>query len=146
MKISSPAFMNGGKMPARFAYNHENYSPPLTFSEIPPNAQSLALIMDDPDAVCGTWVHWVMWNISPQTTGIPEDSVPDKAVEGVTNFRGKGYGGPCPPSGIHRYFFKLYALDTVLNFDDNSTASVLEEKMKDHIIEQAELYGLYSKT
>lgn len=101
--------------------------------------------MDDPDAPRGTWVHWTVWNISPDTKEIPKNSVPAGAVEGATSFDKPGYGGPCPPSGAHRYFFKLYALDTELSLSSSTDKAGLEKTMEGHILDQAELVGLYSR-
>lgn len=142
MKLTSPDFQNNEIIPSKFTCNGENISPELQINDIPKNAKSLALIMDDPDAPAGTWIHWVVWNI-PITNTIKEDS--SLGREGITSFRTKGYGGPCPPSGTHRYFFKLFALDTTLNLLDSTTAKDLENGMKGHIIAKAELIGKYSK-
>lgn len=108
-------------------------------------AQSLVLIMDDPDAPAGTWVHWMVWNIDPKINEITEDNVPQGAIEGVTSFGQTGYGGPCPHSGRHRYFFKLYALDTKINLSLGADKSQLEKAMNGHILAQSELVGLYQR-
>ncbi|MGM0366475.1 MAG: YbhB/YbcL family Raf kinase inhibitor-like protein [Actinomycetota bacterium] len=145
MEIISTAFSHNENIPARYTCDGQDINPPLEFSNIPEGTRSLALIADDPDAPAKTWVHWVVWNISPDATGIPEDSKPGEAVEGITDFKKPGYGGPCPPSGTHRYFFKLFALDTELDLDPSGGAGDLAKAMEGHIIESAELIGLYSR-
>jgi len=145
MKITSSAFKQGGMIPAQYTCDGENENPSLVFSDIPKESQSLALIVDDPDAPAGTWVHWTVWNISPDTAAIGEGEVPAGATEGTTSFGRAGYGGPCPPSGTHRYYFKLYALDTVLELREGSERDVLEKAMGGHVIEEAELMGIYTR-
>jgi len=145
MKIQSPAFEHNGNIPAKYTCDGENINPALTISEIPENAQSVVLIMDDPDALAVAWVHWTVWNINPATTEIAENSVPQGGVEGKTSFGKSGYGGPCPPSGTHRYFFKLYALNSALSLSPDADKSQLEAAMAGHILDQAELIGLYSR-
>lgn len=144
MKITSPVFGDQQKIPGKYTCVGENVNPPLEFSEVPQNAKSLAFIMDDPDAIGTTWVHWVVFNISPTVGGFAENSKPD-GTESVTSFRSPGYGGPCPPEGVHRYFFKLYALDTMLDLKSDASVSTVEDAMTGHIIEHAELVGLFSK-
>jgi Raf kinase inhibitor-like YbhB/YbcL family protein len=146
MKIQSNSFGNSKMMPAKFTCDSENVSPGLTFSGVPAGSKSLVLIVDDPDAPGGTWVHWTVWNIDPSVTEIPEDSVPEESIEGKTDFGKPGYGGPCPPSGTHRYFFKLYALDTVLDLDASATAADIENSVKGHVLENARLIGLYKRS
>jgi len=146
MKIESPAFKNNEMIPSKYTCDGENINPPLKISGIPENALSLALIVDDPDATAKTWVHWTLWNIDSKTVEIPENSVPKGAVQGITDFRVPGYGGPCPPSGAHRYFFKLYALDITLNLESSATVGNIEEAMKGHILGSAELIGLYKRS
>ena len=145
MQIISPAFLNNQNIPSKYTCDGEGINPPLEFKEIPPNAQSLVLIVDDPDAPNGTWVHWTLWNIDSITTSIAENSVPPKAIAGQTSSGQNIYGGPCPPSGTHRYFFKLYALDSKLSVTSFSFKEDLEKAMQGHIISQAELVGLYSR-
>jgi len=145
MKISSPAFGQNGTIPKKYTCDGENVNPPLSISQVPPSTQSLVLIMDDPDAPGRTFVHWTLWNIDPKITEIPENEVPEGARQGLTDFGTSGYGGPCPPSGIHRYFFKLYALDSKLELPSNAKKADLEQAMKGHILAQAELIGLYSR-
>ena len=120
-------------------------NPALLIKNIPPGTKSLALIVDDPDAPGGIWVHWVVWNIPAGTKEIRENSVPTGAQQGTSDFGDSRYRGPCPPSGTHRYFFRLYALDTDLNLNPGTTKAVLENAMKGHIIVQAEMYGTYKK-
>ncbi len=144
MKIESPVFENSRKVPAKYTCDDKNINPPLVISGVPETAKSLALIVDDPDAPAGTWVHWTIWNMDPALTEIAEDSIPE-GIEGVTNFEKPGYGGPCPHSGTHRYFFKLYALDTILSIPETSNKEVLEKAMEGHTLASAELVGLYSR-
>lgn len=143
MKITSSAFNHNEYIPSKYTCDGENVNPPLTFSGVPEKALSLALICDDPDAPGGIWVHWVVWNIPISTKEIAQHSVPGR--QGVTDFGSKGYGGPCPPSGTHRYFFKLYALDTKLNVSEAATKKDVEKTMEGHILAHAELIGLYKR-
>jgi Raf kinase inhibitor-like YbhB/YbcL family protein len=145
LKISSPVFANNGDIPAKYTCAGKDVNPPLLIEEVPAKAKSLALIVDDPDAPRGTWVHWVLWNINPGTGEIREGTVPAGALQGLNDFRVNEYRGPCPPSGTHRYFFKVYALDAALNISRNSTKADLEKAMRGHIIGQAQIIGLYSK-
>lgn len=145
LNVSSPAFASMGQIPAKYTCDGSDVNPPLKWEGVPAQAKSLALIVDDPDAPAGTWVHWVMWNIDTARTEIAENSVPKGAVQGMTDFRKQAYGGPCPPSGSHRYFFKLYALDTVLNIPPRSSKADLEKAMKGHIVANAELVGTYKR-
>ena len=146
MKISSTVFAPNGLIPEKYTCDGSDVNPPLQFEEIPAGAKSLALIVDDPDAPMGTWVHWVVWNIDPKTAEIQENSVPKGSMQGMNDFRKRDYGGPCPPSGTHRYFFKLYALDMTPNIGANSTKAALESSMKGHILAEAELIGLYKRS
>ncbi len=145
MKLTSPAFKNKEKIPARYTCDGQNINPPLEISGVPENTRGLVLINDDPDAPVGDWVHWLVWNLDPATKDIAENSVPAGAIEGTTSFGRPGYGGPCPPSGTHRYFFKLYALDINLNLNQNTNKKQLEIAMKGHIIDQTGLIGLYGR-
>ena len=145
MKLQSSAFEPNQQIPSKYTCDGENVHPPLQISDVPESAKSLALIMDDPDAPMGTWVHWTMWKIDPATSEIREDSVPEGVMQGVTSFGKPGYGGPCPPSGTHRYFFKLYALDSMVNLAPDAEKSVLESTMEGHILDQTELLGLYTR-
>jgi len=142
MEITSPAFKHNEYMPAKYTCEGEDINPPLIISGIPERTKSLALIMDDPDAPIGVWVHWVVFDITP-ITRIEEKSVPGKL--GTTNSGRKDYHGPCPPSGTHRYFFKIYALDTQLNLKEGITKGQLEKAMQGHILDKAELVGLYKR-
>lgn len=142
MKITSPEFQNNQFIPNRFTCEGENINPALIIKDIPEGTKSLALIMDDPDAPMGTWVHWVVFDI-PVTSKIEENSIPGK--QGINSARKKNYHGPCPPSGTHRYFFKIYALDTVLNLKEGINKAQLEKAMQSHILDKAELVGLYKR-
>jgi len=144
LKIESPAFANNEKIPSKYTCDGENINPALNITGVPEDAVSLVLIVDDPDAPGGTWVHWTVFNISPDTTLISENSAPDGAKEGVTDFGTSGYNGPCPPSGTHRYFFKLFALDTTLELDSNATTNDIMKAIENHIIGSAEIIGTYS--
>lgn len=145
MRITSPAFENNQPIPRKYTCDGENINPPLIFADLPEEAKSLVLIVDDPDAPMGTFTHWTVWNIDPGVSFIPENSVPEGAIEGMTDFGKPGYGGPCPPSGTHRYFFKLYALNTVLILEPKAKVNDLMQAIKDYIIAQAELIGTYSR-
>ena len=144
MKITSSAFQQGANIPSKFSCDGADTSPPLQIQEIPPEAKSLVLIVDDPDALSGLFTHWIAWNISPQTSMIAEGSAP-KGTRGTNDFGKSGYGGPCPPSGTHRYFFKIYALDQELNLAAGSKRAQLDSAMKGHVIAQGELMGRYSR-
>lgn len=145
--LESSAFKNGQSIPRKFGYKNENHSPPLKFSGVPENTKSLALIMDDPDAmgaVGKVWVHWVLWNIDPKNTEIKENSIPENSVEGKTDFNEIGYGGPAPPDKEHTYIFKLYALDTTLNLGKDSTKNQVEQAIRSHVIAETKLEGTYA--
>ncbi len=145
--LESKAFDNGEKIPRKYGYKHGNNSPPLKISGIPENTLSLVLIMDDPDAmgvVGKVWVHWVLWNISPNTKEITENFIPEGSVEGKTDFDEIGYGGPAPPDKEHTYIFKLYALDMILDLEKGSTKANVEESMKNHILAKVKLEGKYA--
>jgi Raf kinase inhibitor-like YbhB/YbcL family protein len=145
LKISSAVFENNGNIPQKYTCDGKDVNPPLKIENVPPAAKSLVLIVDDPDAPMGMWVHWVVWNIDPKMGEIKENTVPKGALQGINDFRKHDYGGPCPPSGTHRYFFKLYALDSLLNLSTNSRKTDIEKAMKGHIIAQAEIIGLYKR-
>ena len=121
-------------------------NPELVIEDIPEGTKSMALIVDDPDAPMGTWVHWVVWNIPPDISIIPEDWNAAGCKVGFNSWRKSEYGGPCPPSGIHRYYFKLYALDTILELPDRSGKEELIQAMRGHIIEETILMGTYQKS
>ena len=147
MILTSPAFENGGTIPQKYGYKNNNLSIPLKISEIPEGTKSLALIMDDPDAmgaVGKVWVHWVLWNISPNTKEIIENSIPENSIEGKTDFDEIGYGGPAPPDKEHTYIFKLYALDIFLDLKQGSTKVEVEESMTEHIIAEEKLEGKFA--
>ena len=144
MKITSSAFQEGGNIPSKFTCDGGDTSPPLQIAEIPSGAKSLALIVDDPDAPSALFTHWIIWNISPQTNAIAEGSAP-KGVQGTNDFGKSDYGGPCPPSGTHRYYFKIFALDRELDLPSGTKRSQLDAAMKGHVVAQGELMGRYSK-
>ena len=145
MKLESSAFENNGEIPRKYTCDGEDISPPLAISEVPENARTLVLIVDDPDAPAGDWVHWVVFNIPASTREIAEASAPAGAL-GATDFGRPGWGGPCPPSGTHRYFFKLYALDTELEQESTATKAELETAMAGHILDRAQLMGTYKRS
>lgn len=145
MKIISSAFGNNQNIPFKYTCDGENISPPLEFFDAPAGISSFALIVDDPDAPRATFVHWLVWNIPPATSSISENSVPQGTTQGTTDFGEQKYGGPCPPSGTHRYFFKLYALDVKLDLPSSSRKKDLEAAIQTHIIEKTELIGLYQR-
>jgi Raf kinase inhibitor-like YbhB/YbcL family protein len=145
LTVSSPVFKNNGTIPSKYTCDGANVTPPLFIEHVPTGSKSLALIVEDPDAPAGIWVHWVLWNIHPETKELRENSVPKGAQQGMSDFRKQPYSGPCPPSGTHRYFFKLYALDTILSLSPDATKAILEKAMKGHIIEQAHIVGLYKR-
>jgi len=145
MTLKSPAFGPNEAIPRKYTGDGEDTSPPLSWSGAPAEAKQLALIVDDPDAPAKTWVHWVVWNIRAETKEIPAGSVPPGALQGRNDFGRPGWGGPCPPSGTHRYFFKLYALDALLPLPSGASKAQLEEAMKGHVLEKAELIGLYRR-
>ncbi|PYL81560.1 MAG: YbhB/YbcL family Raf kinase inhibitor-like protein [Verrucomicrobia bacterium] len=126
ISITSPAFQGGGDIPAKFTCNGTNVSPGLQISGVPNEAKSLVLIVDDPDAPRGLFTHWIVWNIDPKTTQVAENSAPAGAVQGTSDFGKRNYGGPCPPSGTHRYFFKIFALDTKLDLKPSARRAELD--------------------
>jgi Raf kinase inhibitor-like YbhB/YbcL family protein len=142
LKISSAAFNDGEMIPSQYTCDGKNINPPLDIKNIPEETKSLAIIMDDPDAPIGTWVHWLVWNI-PVTHHIKENA--EFNYEGLNDFQQHHYGGPCPPSGTHRYFFKLYALDALLDLPPETKKIPLEKAMSEHIIAFGELIGLYKR-
>ncbi|MDQ6971103.1 MAG: YbhB/YbcL family Raf kinase inhibitor-like protein [Mariprofundaceae bacterium] len=152
MEIASAVFENGGAIPSKYTCQGEDVSPPLAFSGIPEAAQSLVLIVDDPDAPDPkapkmTWVHWLLYNLPPDAGGLAEGvrALPQDALEGMNDWHRTGYGGPCPPIGRHRYFFKLYALDSVLPDLSEPTKPELLAAIKGHVIAEARLIGTYKK-
>jgi hypothetical protein len=151
MRITSTAFSANGEIPAAYTCEGRDQAPPLAFADVPAAAKSLALIVDDPDAPDPaapkmTWVHWIVYDIAPSTAGLPEGgALPAGARDGLNDWKRIGYGGPCPPVGRHRYFFKLYALDTSLSFAHPPTKAQLEQAMKGHVLAHAELVGTYAR-
>ena len=150
IRITSTAFSQGEKIPSRYSCDGEDISPPLSWSKGPEGAGSYALIADDPDAPVGTWVHWVIYNIPPSSTSLPENvpktpEGPGGSIQGVNDFKRYGYGGPCPPGGTHRYFFKIYALDTMIEKKAGLSKKKLLKEMEGHILAQGELMGTYSR-
>lgn len=149
-EIKSSAFSASGAIPSKYTCDGSDVSPPLSWKDAPAETKSFALISDDPDAPVGTWVHWVMWNIPAATASLKEGinksaSLSDGTKQGISDFKRPGYGGPCPPSGTHRYFFKLYALDTTLDLPESTTKAQLEKAMKGHILGQTQTIGTYSR-
>ena len=142
MKLSSPQFTNNAMMPKKFTCEGDEVNPELILEDIPSNAKSLALIVDDPDAPRGIWVYWVVFNI-PVIERIEENSIP--GTQGSNDSGKNGYHGPCPPSGTHRYFFKIYALDKKLDLNPGAGKAELEKAMQGHILDKAELVGLYKR-
>jgi len=145
--LESPAFKDGGEIPKKYGYKKDNVSPPLEIRDVPSDAKSLVLIMDDPDAMGAVgkmWVHWVVWNINPKTSDITESSIPKDAVEGTTDFGEIGYGGPAPPDKRHAYVFKMYALNSKLSLQKGSNKKQVEDAMRDHILAQTSLLGTFA--
>ena len=140
--ITSPAFENNRLIPVKYTCDGDDVNPPLNIEGLPEETKSLVLIVDDPDAPMGTWDHWIVWNIPP-IRKIEENSIP--GTEGINDFHKHSYGGPCPPSGTHRYFFKVYALNTELDSDPNSRKKDIERAMEGHVLAKGELVGLYSR-
>jgi Raf kinase inhibitor-like YbhB/YbcL family protein len=145
MNLSSPDFSEGGNIPERFTCEGKDMSPTLKIDGVPKEAKSLVLIVDDPDAPGGNFTHWLMWNVVPDLTEIVANRVPSHAVQGVNDFGKSKYSGPCPPPGIHRYYFKLYALDTTLALPPTSKRKALDSAIKGHIIAEATLMGRYAR-
>jgi len=150
IKVKSTAFEEGGMIPKRYTCDGMDISPPLAWTSIPEGTKSIALICDDPDAPMGTWVHWVLFNLPPDTKQLSENVPPQKklgngALHGINDFRKIGYGGPCPPSGTHRYYFKVYALNTEINLKAGITKTKLQKAMKKHILAEGQLMGKYSR-
>ncbi len=149
-ELTSSAFAHGESIPMRYSCDGEDISPPLTWGDPPAGTQSFALIMDDPDAPMGTWVHWVVYNLPAATRGLPENvptdaQLPDGSLQGTNSWGRIGYGGPCPPSGTHRYFFKLYALDTTINLPAGAEKKALLQAMQGHVLAEAELMGTFQR-
>ena len=149
-KIKSPAFSHGKMIPAKYTCDGRDISPEIVFEGVPENTKSIALIADDPDAPMGTWVHWVVYNIPPDSNklreGLPKEMKVGGMCQGINDFGKYGYGGPCPPGGVHRYFFKAYALDTIVPCEKGMTKKKLLELIKGHIIASDTLMGKYKRT
>ena len=150
ISVSSSAFQEGGMIPSKYTCDGQDISPPLSWEGTPEATKSIALISDDPDAPMGTWVHWVMWNIPPNVHELTENvssnpELPDGSRQGITDFGRSGYGGPCPPGGTHRYYFKVYALDTVLELSNRTKKTDLLKAMKGHILAEGQLMGKYKR-
>lgn len=149
-ELTSTVFAQEEPVPAKYSCDGDNVSPPLQWSDPPDGTQSFALIMDDPDAPVGTWIHWVLYGLPADARDLPkaipsDADLPDGSRHGENSWGRTGYGGPCPPSGTHRYFFKLYALDTVLDLEAGATKDQLLQAMEGHILAEIELMGTYSK-
>jgi Raf kinase inhibitor-like YbhB/YbcL family protein len=154
LRVTSPAFVDGQPIPIKYTCEGKNVSPPLVWSDIPNGVRSLVLIVDDPDAPDPkapkmTWVHWLLYNLPPNTTGLPEgvqaESLPRGTEVGLNDWKHATYGGPCPPIGRHRFFYKLFALDTLLSGLHRPTKSNVEAAMKGHVLAEAQLVGTYQK-
>ena len=152
LRLESDAFLEGGAIPRKYTCEGKDISPPLSWVGIPQGTKSIALIVDDPDAPDPmapnmTWVHWVLFNMPADATGLPEgtEALPGSTMNGLNDWNRTGYGGPCPPIGRHRYFFKLYALDVTLTGLNHPNKAAVEAAMRDHILEQATLVGTYEK-
>ena len=144
ISITSPSFQAGGDIPAKFTCSGTNVSPELQISSVPNEAKSLVLIVDDPDAPRGLFTHWIVWNVDSKTTRVAENSSPTAGVQGINDFGKRNYGGPCPPSGTHRYFFKIFALDTKLELKPGARRAELDAAMRGHILAQGELMARHS--
>jgi len=145
IKITSSAFVQNEMIPQKYTCDGQDINPPLGIDDLLSGTKSLALIVDDPDTPGGTWTHWLVWNITPGTKEIKENSLPEGSVLGTNDFGKLEYGGPCPPSGVHRYFFKIYALDTMLTLNSGAKRKDLEQAMEKHILEQGELIARYQR-
>lgn len=144
MQLTSPAFENNEIIPLEYTCDGQNISPPLSISDVPKEAKSLTITLDDPDAPGGTFTHWLLWNIDPKTAEISEGKVPPGAQEGLNSSMETGYTGPCPPAGTHRYIFSLYALNDKLDLPAESAKEELEEAIGEHVIAKSQLVGVYS--
>ncbi len=150
IKITSTAFEDGGLIPARYTCDGTDISPPLRWETVPEGTKTIALICDDPDAPMGTWVHWVLFNLPAETGDLAENipsegTLPNQAQQGTSDFGRIGYGGPCPPSGTHRYFFKIYALDTQIELAAGADKRQLLKAIEGHILAQGQLIGKYKR-
>jgi Raf kinase inhibitor-like YbhB/YbcL family protein len=150
IKVTSAAFEEGGVIPAEYTCDGRNVSPPIAWEGVPPRAKTIALVADDPDAPRGTWVHWVLFNLPAGERGLAEgvpatETLASGARHGKNDFGGAGYGGPCPPSGTHRYYFKLYALDAALNLPSGATKEQLLKALEGHVVGEGQLMGRYQR-
>jgi len=150
IKLRSTAFEEGGMIPEQYTCDSKDISPPLAWESVPDSTKSIALICDDPDAPMGTWVHWVLFNLPANIKELTENIPPQEilangAKQGTNDFRNIGYGGPCPPGGTHRYYFKIYALDTVLTLEASATKTKLLKAMEGHILAEGRLMGKYKR-
>jgi Raf kinase inhibitor-like YbhB/YbcL family protein len=150
IQLTSTTFEQGAMIPEKYTCDGEDISPPLNWSGIPDDTQRIALICDDPDAPMGTWVHWVLFNIPADTTGLPENIPSERVLEngakhGINDFRKLSYGGPCPPGGTHRYFFKIYALNIEIGLEPGATKDELLKAMEGHILDEGQLMGRYAR-
>ena len=150
MQITSVAFKDGEDIPQKYTCDGDDVSPPLEWTSIPEETKTLTIICDDPDAPMGIWIHWVVFNVPGDSSGFPENIPPERELEngtiqGMNDFKKIGYGGPCPPSGTHRYFFKIYALDTVLDLPFGATKSHVMLSMEGHVLDEAHLLGTYRR-
>lgn len=150
LQVTSPAFDQGGMIPTKYTCDGADVSPTIKWGSSPEGTKSFALISDDPDAPAGTWVHWIIFNIPPDANELaenipPEKKLPNGSKHGTNDFKKIGYGGPCPPSGTHRYFFKLYALDSGLDLNPGATKKELLSAMEGHVLDEGELIGKYKR-
>lgn len=147
INVTSTAFGEGAMIPKKYTCDAQNVSPQIAWSGVPAGAKSIALICDDPDTPAGDWVHWVIYNMPAGTSGLAEgiQALPAGSKRGTNDFRKTGYGGPCPPSGVHRYYFRIYAIDSVLSLGDGATKAQLLKAMDGHILAQGELMGRYRR-
>ena len=141
--VSSPDFLQGRPIPIKFGYHQQNISPALRIENVPAKTKSLVLIVDDPDSPSGIWTHWLVWNLLASTTTLPEGKLPPNAVQGKNSYGNSCYDGPAPPLGTHRYYFRVYALDTTLSLPPGSSRSALEQAMNGHILQETETFGTY---
>jgi len=150
IEIKSRVFENEGMIPRKYTCDGDDISPPLSWHSVPEETKSIAVICDDPDAPMGTWVHWVVYDIPPETRELKENVTPERemdigGIQGMNDFKKVGYGGPCPPGGTHRYFFKIFALDSCLELGPGATKDQLLIAMEGHILAKGELIGKYSR-
>ena len=147
MKITSSAFSDGDELPEKYTCDGEGVSPPIQWEGVPAGTKSFVIIYDDPDASSGIWDHWVLYNLPATASSLPENmhELPQGTQTGLNSWPDSGYGAPCPPSGEHHYIFHLYALDTMLNLPDKATSKQVREAMKEYILEEATLTGIYKR-